>query len=174
MKERSLPGVALGLSFRWLRRSNYLNFASKILISDLAETPRFGDPDRTLYYQGFKHIVVEINVSEARREKWRPGFYRSGVNPRDAFGRLIRNAFETALGKENIIRIEYSDTTDSRGQDALHITTVIPPNAARNLRQGATLDALVKLQERLREMREERNPIVEYATEAELAENAGH
>jgi hypothetical protein len=55
-----------------------------------------------------------------------------------------------------------------------NITTVIPPNAARELKQGAALEALVKLQERLHEMREKRIPIVEYATEAELAENAGH
>jgi hypothetical protein len=50
---------------------------------------------------------------------------------------------------------------------------VITPGATKKLKNGAVLDALVKLQERLREMRESRVPIVEYATEAELAQDAG-
>jgi hypothetical protein len=38
---------------------------------------------------------------------------------------------------------------------------------------AAVLDALVSLRQRLREMREERIPIIEYATEAELQQDAG-
>jgi hypothetical protein len=90
-------------------------------VSVLTQTPRFGDKERVLYYPGFKHIVVEVDPNEARREKWRPGFYRSKVSPEEAFGRLIKDAFAAALGKENVIRILFSDATDSRGQDALHM-----------------------------------------------------
>ena len=143
-------------------------------VSGLDKTPRFGDTEQDLAYRGYKHIVVEVDVSEGRREKWRPGFYKSRVRPQEAFTRLLKNAVAPALGGENVLRVEYAPATDSRGEGAVLITIVIQPDAIHKLKPGATLDALVKLRERLQEMREERTPIVEYATEAELAENAGH
>lgn len=143
-------------------------------ISGLDQTPRFGDKNQTFYYRGYKHVVVEVDQGEARREKWQPGFYRSSVSPEEAFGRLLKSALASALGEKNLIRVQYSPAVDSRGEDALLVTAVIDPNAVQELESGATLDALVKLRERLREMQDERTPIVEYATEAELAQNAGH
>jgi len=77
------------------------------------------------------------------------------------------------LGEDNIVRLDWEPTTDSQGREALKITVVIPPGATRKLRDGAVLDASVRLRERLREMGENRTPIVEYATEAELAQDAG-
>jgi hypothetical protein len=77
------------------------------------------------------------------------------------------------LGSENVVRAEYEPTADSQGRGALKITVVIAPGAIKRLRDGAALDALVKLQERLRGMGERRTPIIQYATEAELQEDGG-
>jgi len=51
----------------------------------------------------------------------------------------------------------------------LRITIVIPQGAAARLKGDAVLDTLVDIQNRLRNAGEERFPIVEYATEEELA-----
>lgn len=142
-------------------------------VSERAKTPRFGDVERDLTYAGFKHIVVEIESGEGRKEKWKPGFYRSPITPKEAFSKLIQHALTAKLGDNNVVRVDFESTTDSRGQDALKVTVVIAPGATERLKNGATLDALVSLQERLREMRENRVPIIEYATEAELAQDAG-
>jgi len=142
-------------------------------VSDLDSTPRFGADERDLTYTGFKHIVVEVERSEGRQANWKPGFYRSRIRPKEAFGRLIRQALAAKLGKENVVRVDWEPTTDSQGQDALKITVVIPPGASKKVKGEPVLDALVGLRARLREMREDRIPVVEYATEAELAQDAG-
>lgn len=141
-------------------------------VSDLATTPRFGSVDRDLWYLGYKHIVVEIAPSEGKEVNWKPGFYRSQIRPKEAFQRLIQQALVSELGAENVVRVEYEPSTDSRGQEALRITVVIAQDAIEELSKGASLSALVRLQERLSEMGEVRTPIIEYATEAELAQNA--
>ena len=143
------------------------------IVYDLATTPRFGNVDRDLWYLGYKHIVVEIGRNEGRRATWKPGFYRSRVKPKDAFGRLIQQALLAELGAENLVRVEYEPATDSQGQDALKITVVIAPGATKKIAKEASLNALVRLQERLSKMREYRTPIIEYATEAELAQDGG-
>jgi hypothetical protein len=143
-------------------------------VSDLDATPRFGPVERDLTYAGFKHIVVELERAEAQLANWKPGFYRSRIKPKEAFGRLIRQALVAKLGNDNVVRLDWKPTTDSQGREALKITVVIPPGATQKLKHGAVLDALVRLQERLHEMGEDRTPIVEYATEAELAQEAGH
>ena len=142
-------------------------------VSELVVTPRFGDVGRDLTYAGFKHIVVEVEPDEKRQAKWKPGFYRSRIKPKEAFSKLIRQALVGELGDDNVVRVEFEPTTDSRGRDALKVTVVIAPGATERLKDGATLDALVSLQDRLFEMREDRVPIIEYATEAELAQDAG-
>ena len=142
-------------------------------VSLSATTPRFGKVDRDLWYLGYKHIVVEIGRNEGRRANWKPGFYRSRVKPEDAFGKLIQQALVAELGTQNVVRVEYQPTTDSQGQDALKITVVIAPGATKKLAKGASLNALVRLQERLSQMQEDRTPIIEYATVAELAQDGG-
>ena len=142
-------------------------------VSDSVEKLRSGDLERDLTYAGFKHIVVEVGSSEGRKETWKPGFYRPPIKPKEAFDKLIQHALTAKLGDNNVVRVESEPTTDSRGRDALKVTVVIAPGATERLKNGATLDALVSLQERLREMREDRLPIIEYATEAELAQDAG-
>jgi hypothetical protein len=140
-------------------------------VSDLTGTPRFGDVRHDLWFAGFKYIVVEIDRAEGRKIGWKPGFYRSRIAPKEAFRRLIEQPFVAELGKKNVVRVEYESTIDSWGRDALKITVVIAPGAARRLAKG-TLNASVKLRERLEEIGDERTPIIEYATEAELAQDA--
>lgn len=142
-------------------------------VSDTVVTPRFVDVDRDLTYAGYKHIVVEVKPKEGRQAKWKPGFYRSPITPKEAFGRLVRQALVAELGEDNVVRVEFKSTTDSRDREALKITVVIAPNATGKLKGAATLNALVSLQERLHEMRENRTPLIEYATEAELALDVG-
>jgi hypothetical protein len=141
-------------------------------VADLDTTPRFGAAERDLTYAGFKHIVVELEDSETRQSSWKPGFYKSRIKPKDAFGRFIQQALASKLGKDNVVRLDWEPTTDSQGREALKITVVIAPGAAQRLKGDAVLDALVKLRERLGEMGEERTPIVQYATEEELAQDA--
>ena len=142
-------------------------------LSDLEVTPKFGDAERDLTWTGFKHIIVEVDEQEATKAKWRPGFYRSKLKPKEAFRRLLQHAVSPAFGAENVERVDSAPTTDSLGQSALRITIVLKPGATERLAGGDVLDALVRLQDRLREMREYRTPIIEYATEAELAQDAG-
>jgi hypothetical protein len=142
-------------------------------LSDLSAGPRFGDTDRELWYTGFKHIVVKIEDEEARHAKWRPGHYRSRLTPKETFRRLIQRALVQALGKDNVVRADFEPTIDSEGEGAIKVTVVITPEAIDKLANGAVVDALVLVRERLGEMRVNRTPIIEYATEAELAEDAG-
>jgi hypothetical protein len=142
-------------------------------ISDLTERPRFGNLDRDFSYAGYKHVIVEIERSEGRRTKWKAGFYRSRVGPRDAFSRLIQQPLMAELGERNVVRVEHEPTTDSQGRDALRITVVIAPGATKRLHGGSALNALIRLRKRLGEMGDERTPMIEYATEAELAQDVG-
>lgn len=142
-------------------------------VSDLVATPRFGDVDRDLRYAGFRHVVVEVERTKGRHAKWKPGFYKSRITPNEAFRKLIRQALVAELGDKNVVRVDLEPTTDSQGQEALKVTVVIAPGAIRRFADGAVLDALVGVRERLREMRDDRFPIIEYATEAELELDGG-
>jgi hypothetical protein len=135
--------------------------------------PRFGDYSRDLRHAGYKHVVVEIDPEEARKSKWKQGFYKARVEPEEVFRRLLQQAMASGLGRGNVVGLEFEPSTDSRGEDALKIYVVIAPGAVRKLKGSRALDALVKLRERLDEMHDERTPLVQYVTEAELDEVAG-
>jgi hypothetical protein len=138
-------------------------------VSDLEHTPRFGDEKRDLTHLGFRHVVVEIEDGEAQQGNWTPGFYEANVKPGDAAARLLRQALAAELGEDNVLRVDLHPTTDSEDREALRITVVIPPHATPRLKSGV-LDALVAVRERLRVLGDDRTPIIEYATEAELAD----
>lgn len=142
-------------------------------VSELSATPRFGDTSRDLWYAGFKHVVVEIESLEGT-VKWKPGYYRSRLTPKEVFRRLIEQPLVSALGRENVVRVEFGPTIDSEGGGAIQVTAVMRPDAIDKLESGAAFDASIRMRERLQEMRVQRTPIIEYATEAELAEGAGH
>lgn len=138
-------------------------------VSDLRHTPRFGDEKRDLRHAGFRHIVVEVEDREALQPNWQPGFYKARVSPEEAPGRLLRQALAAQLGEDNMLRVELHPTTDFEDREALRITVVIPPDATQRLKANV-LDALVAARERLRDMGDDRTPLIEYATEAELAD----
>ncbi len=137
-------------------------------VSGLKATPRFGDVNRDLTYAGFRHIVVEIKRSEGRQANWKPGFYKSRITPKEAVAVLIQQALVTELGNNIVERLKLEPTTDSQGREALKITVVIAPGATDRIAGSPVLDGLVSVQNRFREMREKRIPIIEFATEAEL------
>jgi hypothetical protein len=144
-------------------------------LSDLATRPgpRFGDADRDLWYAGFKHVVVVVEEDEALKAKWKPGFYKSRLTPKEVFRRLVQQPVVAALGSEDVVRVEVEPTIDAEGLGAMLATVVITPNAIERLGPEAEVDAEVRLQERLREMHVAGTAIMVFATEAELAEDVG-
>ena len=85
--------------------------------------------------------------------------------------KIARDAIVANSSPSVVNRVISEPTSDSEGRDALRITIVVKPNAIAKLTGEATLNTLVRIQEKLREAGEERFPIVEYATEKELQES---
>jgi hypothetical protein len=86
--------------------------------------------------------------------------------------RNIATGVATAnLGSQNFTSVTSSTAIDSEGQEALRITIVIPQEAINKIKGDAALNTLVDMQDRLTKAGEERFPIIEYATEKELAES---
>jgi hypothetical protein len=75
------------------------------------------------------------------------------------------------LSSQNVTSVMSSTATDSEGREALRITIIIPPSAELKIEGSAALTTLVQMQESLQKAGEERFPIIEYATEKELAES---
>jgi hypothetical protein len=76
------------------------------------------------------------------------------------------------FGPQNIIHVESEPTTDSDGKDALNLLIVVAPSFAETItiNGDAVLDTLVQIVDRLQEAADDRFPIIEYATEEELAD----
>ena len=85
---------------------------------------------------------------------------------------LAREVARAQAANANPERVFTRPTTDSLGNDALRITLVLPPSSVRALTGDEALDLLVALQRRLQEAGEERLTLIEYATEADLSEEA--
>lgn len=139
------------------------------LISDTSRTPRFGPQDRDLSLFGYKHIVVEVHESESRLPDWKAGFYRSPVPPTDAFNRILRYTLGPILGEANVLRVEHVSSTDSRGRATAKVTVVLAPDALKRITGDISLNAVGRLQNQLATMGAEGTPILQYATEDELA-----
>ncbi len=74
------------------------------------------------------------------------------------------------LGSQNVVRVESEPTTDSDGKEALNLLIVVAPGFAEAISGDAVLDTLVQIIDRLQEAGDDRFPIIEYATEEELAD----
>lgn len=157
-----LPGSE-AIALLDLRPSSFLTASST--------TPRFGDVSKDQWYRGFQHVVAELDDADATNG-WRAGFYRSDIAPREVYRRLIEQALVAELGSADVIRVDYEPAVDSLGRDALRIMVVIAPGSAERLSRRA-LKASVRLNARLQELGDERTPLIEYATELELAQDAG-
>jgi hypothetical protein len=81
---------------------------------------------------------------------------------------IVRSVTARNFGPKAVEMIDSQSTTDSEGQDALHISIALAPDVARELKGDAVLDTLVEIQDELRAAGEDRFPILEYGTEDEL------
>jgi len=85
--------------------------------------------------------------------------------------KIARDVAKANLTSKNFVNVLTEVTADSEGRDAIRITFVLKSGAAARISGDAALDILVQLRDRLGKAGEERFPIVEYATEDELAES---
>ena len=74
------------------------------------------------------------------------------------------------LPPQGVVRVQSEPTVDSQGQDALYLTIVVAPEAADRVSGDAVVNTLVQIHDRLRDAGDDRFPIIEYTTEAELEE----
>jgi hypothetical protein len=141
-------------------------------VPGLTVTPRFGEAVRDLTWAGYRHVVIEVDDHETSKGKWKAGFYRSKIRPQEAFRRLIERTIVSAFGAENVVRAECAETSDSLGEPALRVMVVLTPEAPGRLPPRSVVDVLGKLRNRLHEMHTYSTPLMEYATEAELCQDA--
>lgn len=80
----------------------------------------------------------------------------------------VEKVAKSHLKPQIVTRAFAEPVIDSEGREALRVTIVIQPGAMSRLKGDAVLDTLVEIQDRLREVGEERFAIVEYATKDEL------
>ena len=84
---------------------------------------------------------------------------------------IARKVADANLPKHAVTRVSTALTTDSQGRDALQITIVLEPDAVPKITGDAALDTLVQIHDNLRKAGDDRFPIIEYATEAELQDS---
>lgn len=94
----------------------------------------------------------------------------SGMLDSDIIKQFSAEIARTNLGADNVVRIESEPTVDSQGKEALSILVVIAPDVVDTFTGDEVLDTLVQICDRLLEAGDERFPIIEYATEEELAD----
>jgi len=87
----------------------------------------------------------------------------------DEINRIVGDVARRKLVESSVLRVTSEPATDWTGGHAVRITIVIPAEAVHRLSGDSVLDNLVELQNRLSEAGETRLPIVEYATEQDLA-----
>ena len=82
---------------------------------------------------------------------------------------IMQRVAKSTLGRKNVVRTLTEPWSDSDGKDALRITIVFTEGAVDRIKGDALTDHLVEIHNQLYQMQDERTPIVEYATEEELA-----
>lgn len=87
---------------------------------------------------------------------------------------VVNAAAITTLKKVAMKRVTSSPTSNYDGEDALLITIVLPEKWEKLVDGKMALDTIVKIQQALSKAGELRSPIVEFATESELAQIGGH
>ena len=89
----------------------------------------------------------------------------------DQVDQIAREVATANLTSHAVTSVSSASTTDSEGREALRITIVLEPDAVPKLTGDAVLDTLVQIHDHLRKAGEERFPLIEYATEAELQDS---
>lgn len=87
----------------------------------------------------------------------------------DEIIRIVGDVAKVKLVESPIERVISEPATDWTGGDAVRITIVITPEAVDRLSGDSVLDNLVEVHNRLAQAGETRLPMVEYATEQDLA-----
>mgnify|MGYP003385677069 CR=1 FL=1 len=82
--------------------------------------------------------------------------------------RIATKAAMAQVPGTGLERVLINSVVDSDGNDALRITLVLKPEAVDSLTGDGALDLLLAVQQELSRQNEERFPIVDFATEAEL------
>ena len=87
---------------------------------------------------------------------------------------IVSKAAAAGLGDAvRIQSVNSEPTVDSDGKEALDITIVLKLSPAGQISGVNALDALVRIERALRKAKEERFPIISYATEEELEAASG-
>ena len=81
---------------------------------------------------------------------------------------IAKDVASEIIGSETVEDVRSESIVDSLGADALRVLIVLRENWVDRLSGDAALDTLVRLHRRLTEQGEERFPIINYATLAEL------
>jgi hypothetical protein len=83
--------------------------------------------------------------------------------------KIVETSAKATLGDENVVRAFTEPGADSEGKDALRITIVVTPGAADRIKGADVMKMLLDVHNRFDSKKEERAPIIHYATEEELA-----
>lgn len=97
--------------------------------------------------------------------------YMSGMLDMEEVTQISTEVAKANFGPENVVRVESEPTADSQGEEALNLLIVMAPSVvAESIDGEAVLNTLVQIVDRLQQAGDERFPIIEYATEEELAD----
>jgi len=92
---------------------------------------------------------------------------------REKIEQIVRKVAAANLTDASVSAVQSAPFIDSKGQEALRITIVLTPELVAAIDGKMTLNTLVQISSELQRAGEERFPLVEYATTAELEESAG-
>jgi hypothetical protein len=82
---------------------------------------------------------------------------------------IALRAARKTLGKENVTRAFTGYMTDAEGNEALRVTLVVPLDMPDHVESRGLIQTLMKINRNLRLEGEDRQSVVFYATEEELA-----
>lgn len=85
---------------------------------------------------------------------------------------IVEHAARNHLGSDNYVRSYTKPWVDSMGEEVVSVTLVISPGAAERIGGDRALDLLYDVQQTLARSGDDRFPLMEYATEQELLEEA--
>lgn len=89
----------------------------------------------------------------------------------DDVARIAEEVARKELGNENVVRVIAEPMVDWTGAEAWRVLIVIAPDALSHILGDPLANNLVNLQKGVQRAGDERFAFVEYATEAELAED---
>lgn len=101
--------------------------------------------------------------------RWALG-YTSGMLDTNRISQIVTEAVEAQTAPDSVRRVIAEPDVTSDGYEAIRITIVITPEAVQRLLAGDPVKVLSQIWDRLDEAGDTHFPILEYATEEEMAE----